>query len=185
MESMDQEEIRAALNRHWSASAEGDQNSEHEIYADDIICDYPQSGERIRGRRNLQALRSHQSRQALGFSGPQAFGIRQSLDHGIHDHVPGASRLHGQHHGIQQRQGSARNTVFRRSFRGPGVARPMGGARDDEAAGVNRRPLSPPNVLSESSHKSDSRHRNGTPVPSSPRDSRANRRTPTHRRHRY
>src|ERR1700687_3557646 len=68
MESMDQEEIRAALNRHWSASAEGDQNSEHEISADDIICDYPQSGERILGRKNLQALRSHHPGKPSGFS---------------------------------------------------------------------------------------------------------------------
>lgn len=65
--SMDQEEIRAALNRHWSASAAGDQDSEHEIYADDAICDYPQSGERIRGRRNLQALRSHHPGKPSGF----------------------------------------------------------------------------------------------------------------------
>jgi hypothetical protein len=34
---MGREEIRAALNRHWSASAEGDQDSEHEIDADGTI----------------------------------------------------------------------------------------------------------------------------------------------------
>jgi ketosteroid isomerase-like protein len=67
VESKDQEDIRAALNRHWSASAAGDQDSEHEIYADDAICDYPQSGERIRGRRNLQALRSHHPGKPSGF----------------------------------------------------------------------------------------------------------------------
>ena len=31
----------------------------HEIYHDDAIIDYPQSCERIVGRRNIQALRSH------------------------------------------------------------------------------------------------------------------------------
>jgi hypothetical protein len=55
------------LNTHWSASAEGDLNSEHEIYADDTICDYLQSGERTRGRRNLQALRSHHPGKPFGF----------------------------------------------------------------------------------------------------------------------
>ncbi len=60
-------EIRAALERHWSASAAGDQDAEHEIYADDAICDYPQSGERIAGRQNLQALRSQHPGKPSGF----------------------------------------------------------------------------------------------------------------------
>jgi hypothetical protein len=55
---MDDREIRAALNRHWAASAAGDYETEHEIYQEDVVLDYPQSGERIRGRRNLQASRA-------------------------------------------------------------------------------------------------------------------------------
>ncbi|MFD9006248.1 nuclear transport factor 2 family protein [Streptomyces sp. NPDC059582] len=55
---MGDQETRAALDRHWAASAAGDQDTEHEIYHDDVITDYPQSGERIQGRGNLQALRS-------------------------------------------------------------------------------------------------------------------------------
>jgi hypothetical protein len=58
-QSMQEEQIRTALNAHWHASAVGDLNAEHDIYDDDAICDYPQSGERILGRSNLQALRSH------------------------------------------------------------------------------------------------------------------------------
>jgi hypothetical protein len=64
---MQEEQIRAALNAHWDASAAEDLNAEHEIYADDAICDYPQSGERILGRRNLQALRSHHPGKPSGF----------------------------------------------------------------------------------------------------------------------
>ena len=56
---MQEEQIREALNKHWHASAAGDANAEHDIYDEDAICDYPQSGERILGRSNLQALRSH------------------------------------------------------------------------------------------------------------------------------
>jgi ketosteroid isomerase-like protein len=41
---MQDEQIRAALDRHWHASAVGDANAEHDIYADDVVCDYPQSG---------------------------------------------------------------------------------------------------------------------------------------------
>ena len=66
-EEKDMEEIREALNLHWRASAEGDANAEHDIYDDDAICDYPQSGERILGRANLQALRSHHPGHPSGF----------------------------------------------------------------------------------------------------------------------
>jgi SnoaL-like domain len=49
--------IRAALDRHWAASDANDFEAEHEIYQDDAVLEYPQSGERIRGRRNIQASR--------------------------------------------------------------------------------------------------------------------------------
>ena len=64
---MTESEIRGALEKHWSASAGGDLEAEHEIYADDAICDYPQSGERIVGRQNLQALRGHHPGKPSGF----------------------------------------------------------------------------------------------------------------------
>ena len=68
MEEMDENKIRAALDRHWAASAAGDQVAEHEIYHEDVVCEYPQSGEIIRGRQNLQALRSHHPGKPSGFS---------------------------------------------------------------------------------------------------------------------
>jgi hypothetical protein len=46
---MQEEKILEALNAHWRASAAGDLDAEHDIYDDDSICDYPQSGERIVG----------------------------------------------------------------------------------------------------------------------------------------
>lgn len=61
------QDIRAALDRHWAASAAGDQVAEHEIYLDDAICEYPQSGEIIHGRANLLALRSHHPGKPSGF----------------------------------------------------------------------------------------------------------------------
>jgi hypothetical protein len=45
------------LERHWNASDTGDFDVEHEIYREDAVLDYPQSGERIRGRRNIQESR--------------------------------------------------------------------------------------------------------------------------------
>ena len=65
---MGDSEIQTALERHWAASAGGDLNAEHEIYHDDCICDYPQSGERIYGRANLQALRGHHPSKPSGFT---------------------------------------------------------------------------------------------------------------------
>lgn len=65
---MGEKEIRAALERHWAASAAGDLGAEHEIYANNTICDYPQSGERIVGRQNLQALRSKHPGKPSGFA---------------------------------------------------------------------------------------------------------------------
>jgi hypothetical protein len=64
---MGDQEIRAALERHWTASAAGDQQAEHEIYLEDAIVEYPQSRERIRGRQNVQALRSHHPAKPSGF----------------------------------------------------------------------------------------------------------------------
>jgi hypothetical protein len=64
---MEEHSIRAALDQHWAASAAGDQVAEHEIYHDDVVCEYPQSGERILGRRNLRALRSHHPGKPSGF----------------------------------------------------------------------------------------------------------------------
>ena len=65
---MEEEQIRGALEAHWQASAIGDADAEHDIYAGDAICDYPQSGERILGRKNLQALRSHHPGKPSGFN---------------------------------------------------------------------------------------------------------------------
>jgi hypothetical protein len=57
-EAMDEDRnIRAALDRHWAASDANDFEEEHEIYHDDAVLEYPQSGERIHGRRNIQASR--------------------------------------------------------------------------------------------------------------------------------
>ncbi|MDR6293191.1 MULTISPECIES: nuclear transport factor 2 family protein [Inquilinus] len=57
---MDDIGIREALDRHWAASDTNDFDAEHDIYREDAVLEYPQSGERIRGRRNIQASRAAQ-----------------------------------------------------------------------------------------------------------------------------
>ena len=60
---MEDTETRAALDRHWAASDVDDFEAEHGIYRDDAVLEYPQSGERIRGRRSIQASRAAQPNQ--------------------------------------------------------------------------------------------------------------------------
>ena len=64
---MDDRQMCEALDAHWQASAAGDLNAEHDIYADGVVCEYPQSGERIVGRSNLQALRGYHPDKPSGF----------------------------------------------------------------------------------------------------------------------
>jgi hypothetical protein len=54
---MDDRTVRATLERHWDASDASDFKFEYEIYHADAVLDYPQSGERIRGRHNIQESR--------------------------------------------------------------------------------------------------------------------------------
>jgi ketosteroid isomerase-like protein len=60
---MEDREIRAALDRHWAASDANDIEAEHQIYREDAVLEYPQSGERIRGRRKIQSSRAAQPNQ--------------------------------------------------------------------------------------------------------------------------
>jgi ketosteroid isomerase-like protein len=57
---MEDHETRAALDRHWAASDASDFEAEHDIYREDAVLEYPQSGERIRGRRNILSSRAAQ-----------------------------------------------------------------------------------------------------------------------------
>jgi hypothetical protein len=57
---MRDQELRAALDRHWAASDANDFETEHSIYHEDAVLEYPQSGERIRGRINIQITRTKQ-----------------------------------------------------------------------------------------------------------------------------
>jgi hypothetical protein len=61
---------RARIEQHWTASEDGDIDTEHAIYAADAILDYPQSGERFRGRprsrRNAAGTRPNVTSPSIG-----------------------------------------------------------------------------------------------------------------------
>jgi hypothetical protein len=54
------QDFRAALVQHWAASDANDFEAEHRIYHEDAVLEYPQSGERTRGRFNIQNQRAIQ-----------------------------------------------------------------------------------------------------------------------------
>jgi len=59
-QSTQEQRIRAALDQHWTASDANDFETEHRIYLDDAVLEYPQSGELTRGRANIQGQRASQ-----------------------------------------------------------------------------------------------------------------------------
>jgi ketosteroid isomerase-like protein len=67
--------IRAALDQHWAASDANDFETEHRIYLDDAVLEYPQSGERTRGRSNIQSQRAGQPNK-------KRFSIRRIIGSG-------------------------------------------------------------------------------------------------------
>src|SRR5580704_18648766 len=54
------QQTRAALDQHWAASDTNDFETEHRIYHEEAVLEYPQSCERTRGRSNIQNQRASQ-----------------------------------------------------------------------------------------------------------------------------
>ena len=65
--AMRQQQPRTALEQHGSASAAGDLDAERDICQENVVCEYPQSGERIHGKENLKSLRGHYPGRPGGF----------------------------------------------------------------------------------------------------------------------
>lgn len=55
-ERVDEAEVRAKLERHWEYGG-SDQDIAHEIYHDDAVLEFPQSGERFVGVENFREWR--------------------------------------------------------------------------------------------------------------------------------
>ena len=54
---MDAAHVRAMIRDHYAAAGH-DEDYVASVYTDDAVVDFPQSGERIRGRANILAFRS-------------------------------------------------------------------------------------------------------------------------------
>ncbi len=55
---MRDQQIRAALDQHWAASDANDFETEHLIYHEDAVLEYPQSGELTRGQAQHKGQRA-------------------------------------------------------------------------------------------------------------------------------
>ena len=53
---LDETDLRAALKRHWDYSGK-DEDIANEIYHDDAVLEFPQSGERFEGVENFREWR--------------------------------------------------------------------------------------------------------------------------------
>ena len=98
----DDQNIRAALDRHWAASDANDFEAEHGITTM-MPCSSTRIRERIRGRRNIQASRVAQPNK-------KRFKVRRVL--GVADFwvtefilTYDGAVLHGEYHGVPRRQG--------------------------------------------------------------------------------
>jgi len=54
---MDESGVRAALQHYFDHSAAGEEDVAHEIYVDDAVLEFPQSGERFEGVENFREWR--------------------------------------------------------------------------------------------------------------------------------
>ena len=122
---MQDPEIRAALDRHWAASDANDLEVEHQIYREDAVLEYPQSGERIRGRRNIQSARAAQPNR-------KRFTVRRIVGAGdlwVTEYVLTYDDRPSYTVSIMEFVGGAggpRDPVFRRSVRAGTIARASG-----------------------------------------------------------
>jgi len=66
---------RAAVEAHWRASESGDSEAEHAIYSAASVLDYPQSGERFRGRTTI-------AKQRGGHPADRHFRVRRIVGSG-------------------------------------------------------------------------------------------------------
>jgi hypothetical protein len=57
MSTMDEETARRRIGEHFAAAGR-DEARASELYADDAVLEFPQGGERIRGKANIQGFRT-------------------------------------------------------------------------------------------------------------------------------
>lgn len=103
---MDEAAVRAKLERHWEYGGT-DQDIAHEIYHDDAVLEFPQSGERFEGVENFREWRRQ-------YPAKLAFEIRR---------IRGREDLWVAENSISYDDGPWNLTVSILEFRGEKVAR--------------------------------------------------------------
>jgi hypothetical protein len=68
-------ERRRAIQQHWEASNDADLDAVHAIYHDEVVLEFPQSGEEIRGKQKVRGFRA-------SYPAKLDFSIRRTVGHG-------------------------------------------------------------------------------------------------------
>ena len=133
--SMDEASVRAQLERHWEYAGT-DQDIAHEIYHDDAVLEFPQSGERFEGVENFREWR-RQYPAVLEFQDPTHPRCRGSVGGRELDQLRRwAVAVHREHPRVPRRQGGARVDLH---HPGLGTSR-MAGTVEERTGVGGRRP---------------------------------------------
>jgi hypothetical protein len=99
---MQEEQIREALNAHWDASAAGDATRNTIFTMAMLFVTIPSQASEFSGEAICRpcGVIIPASRQ---FHCQANSRKRESLDRGIHNHLPGTTSLHNKHYGVSRR----------------------------------------------------------------------------------
>lgn len=104
---MDKEQRLALLRRHWQY-ADSDQDITHEIYHDDAVLEFPQSGERFEGVENFREWRRIYP-AALSFEMRRVRGEGDLWAQRTRSGTTTSMAADRQHPGLPRRQGGSRD----------------------------------------------------------------------------
>ncbi|TFV90030.1 hypothetical protein [Blastococcus sp. CT_GayMR16] len=82
---MDETGVRAGLKHYFDLSAARQEDVAHEIYLDDAVLEFPQSGERFEGVENFREWRRHYPATKVDFDVRRVRGEGGRLGRGVAD----------------------------------------------------------------------------------------------------
>jgi len=74
---MEETAARAAIDRYWKAAADHDFESVGDLFTDDVLIEWPQSGERVRGKEACMRVFS-----SYPGGSPKLIGVRRVMGSG-------------------------------------------------------------------------------------------------------
>ena len=120
---MDETGVRAALQHYLDYSAAGEEDVAHEIYVDDAVLEFPQSGERFEGVANFREWRRQYPATKVEFDVRRVRGGGDVVGRGAPDPLRRrAVELRRRDPRVPRRQGGPRDDLRHGRLGGAGVA---------------------------------------------------------------